>query len=207
MYTIALIPNKTVSKQIVAFTEKYSEYITGNKLNMRCNVPHVTLLKTAFKAETDLKKLLNDITSEYKNTSSSGVLLGLTIGSGRNYIASMAHDSSIVDLHNIVLPIVKPLVNKAGIKNKKFVGPTVEEVESYFKYGYKYTGDKFFSHISFGRASADEVPYEMLKEYEEIFLGKEIIFEKIVICRGVKDMIGQVIVSKRLKPKSIPFIS
>lgn len=205
MYTIALLPSKKVQKQIVAFTKKHQDYFSDGFLNMRNNRPHVTLLKTAFKADTDLNALLNLIVEDNKNTLPSGVLQGLKVNY-RSLIAGFSNDKNITNLHNIILPHVKPLVDKTGIKNKKFVGPTVDEIESYFKYGYRYTGDKFFSHLTLGRLGCDDIPYELEKEFEKIFLGKEIEFNRIVICRGVKNILGPVIASKKLTNK-ILFIS
>ena len=207
MYTIALLPNKATQKRIVSFTKEYKNEFCGQMLDMKINQPHVTLLKTAFKPETDLKELLNILVSEYKKTSPSGFLQGLQVNPRRALISHLSNDDNIVAMHNLLLPHVKPLVDKANIKNKKFVGDTVEEVESYFKYGYRYTGDKFYSHLSLGRLNDEEIPYDLEKAFEDNFLGELISFDRIAICRGIKNTLGHVVASKKLHPKGMLFIS
>lgn len=206
MYTIALLPSKKVEKQLVSLSKAHKEDFVSGVFNSRYNKPHVTLLKTSFKADTNLNELLESVVSE-SNFKPSASLQGLSMKGNREILAHLSHDESIVNMHNVLLPHVKPLVNKSGIKNKKFVGGTVEEVESYFKYGYRYTGDKFFSHLTFGRAKEFYIPYEFEKEYEDLFLGREIVFDRIVVCRHVKNMLGHVVASKKFKAKEFLLIS
>lgn len=206
MYTVALLPDKKTQKALAKLTKANMEFLATPPLNMRNNKPHVTLLKTAFKPTTNLNEILEKVSSEVKNQPPSGILQGLKLNYS-NLIATFSNDSSIVNMHNILLPHVKPLVDKRGIKNKKFVGLTVEEVESYFKYGYKYTGDKYFSHLTLGRSKNQEIPYEIEKEYEERLLGQEVIFNRIVICRQVKNLLGPVVAYKKLNNKEVLLIS
>lgn len=197
MYTIALLPDKKIQKDFVKLSKNNSEEFATPPLNMRINQPHITLLKTAFKPDTNLQDLLETVSEEVKNTPPSGFLQGLRLDYS-NLVASFSNDSSIVSMHNMLLPHIKPLVDKRGIKPKKFVGLTVEEVESYFQYGYKYTGIKYFTHLTFGRLKTQEIPYELEKEYESKLLGKELIFNRLIISRHFKNMLGHVVASKKL---------
>lgn len=206
MYTIALLPNRATQKKLILFSKEHKDDFVSGCLTAKTNQPHVTLLKTAFKNETNLNELLNVIVNEYKIDNPSGILQGIQKDNRRNLTSKLTHDENIVWLHNFVLSQVKPFVDKSGIKMKKFVGGTVEEVENYFKYGYRYTGDKFSSHVSFGKIGDDEVPYQLEKDFEANLMGQELIFNRIAICRSFKNSLGYPVVVKKLNPKRL-FVS
>lgn len=201
MYGIALIPEKQTMKELVSFRSEFQNILSGPHWGTKENIPHVTLFKTELKSEAKPKNMLHDIYEKADFDIPVSTFQGISL-ENRNWVfGNIVNNDFLKELHKTSVAECKPFIAKEKIKVKKFMGETIEDVENYLKYGYRYVGSKFTPQFILGRyAKENELPYSMVEKYEQTFLGKEVLFSRIVVYKtGRYNFLGPIVASKKLQ--------
>lgn len=202
MYGVALIPNKQIVRELVSFRKEFSECFSGPQWEIKGNMPHVTLFKTELKDDAKPSFLLQNIYDLAEFDVPASTFAGLTL-ENRNWVFANVQKNEVMEsFHDSAKVALKSSIAKDKIKVKKFMGDKVIDVENYLKYGYRYVGESFSSQFILGRHESNdsELYFPMVEAYEERFLGREVLFSRIVMYKtGRYNFMGPVVASKKLQ--------
>lgn len=202
MYGVALVPNKAVVRELVSFRNEFCEFLSGPAWDFKFNQPHVALFKTELKSDANPNSIVDAVYNNADFDVPVSHFAGITLENRGWVFGNVVKNDFVESMHISAKESLKPFIAKDKIKVKKFMGETIEDVENYLKYGYRYVGERYSSQFIFGRnLSKDyELPYSMVEAYEDRFLGREVLFSKVVVYKtGRSNFMGPVVASKKLQ--------
>lgn len=116
----------------------------------------------------------------------------VTLKRSTNYLSIKVNTEELIKIHQQLLQIILPKWNNVlkevdiqRLNNNEY---THEEKDSLLKYGFRYSGEYFFPHISIGRITNDDVNFDNLfnevKQKLDKVLGSKYIVDKLSLSIG-----------------------
>lgn len=141
-YGIGLIPDKESTALILEAYQKSNGKLIDEAVAQ--NLLYLPLIQTFFKSDSEPKKILKSIIKSIRNFNFKTNITNVT--STQRYQLKINVDKAkwLSDLQELTINICYPLIDTTKInKKKRYAGNTIQEVNNYFTFGYRYIEDAF----------------------------------------------------------------
>ena len=156
---VALITESPFFEEIVKIENEVHD-ICGflNKLEVYNNIPHTTLFQGTFRDDTDYEFILHKLKNYYmENVQEKSLYFEkmMYIPEGW-YFYTCKKTTELQLLHNITLELCKKdIVLEPDRMTRDVFNLPQNQIEAIEKYGYRYSEDAFFPHITIGRSYSE----------------------------------------------------
>lgn len=149
---VALLPEQTVTEQLIAFQRRHRAVIAGPALGFDVNLPHLSLFQTMLVPAAH-RALLRSVASSVDSAQLQGSIASFSrvdVKAGTWVFADVAA-SWLREVADMAVAALSPLVCWSDVNvGDPMHGHSAAEIRSQATYGYRYVGDAFAPHVTLG---------------------------------------------------------
>ena len=178
LYGFALLPQKWIQEQFVAFQNRYRDEIGGPVLGMDTNLPHTSILQCPYREDVCYDEYLQLAESAIESA------WGEAYYQPSGWLFARVHRTSEMKrLHHALFEETKNLIDVSQIdQTRDLSGLNELEQRNYKSYGYRYLGSEYRPHVTLGRAheGTTYIPLQLAQAFHKQFTGRTLRYDRIV---------------------------
>lgn len=158
---LALLPNQELQQRLIDFQSKYESLLTGPRLGLTQNLPHVSIFQSQLNPhelkESDLSEVLSNTFDDFSNPFETTLTCAAYQPEYWAFANVVKYDWMVALQRSSVRLLNDRILREDIDLHKDFGGYSKQQVAYFAHFGYRYIEEEYSPHFTIGRTN--RVPF------------------------------------------------